>query len=417
MPIPALGLGGLEANMSEEEKAIQDAANRFARNVMRPIAEKVDKMSAEEAIAADSPLFDFYRQLQESGLLDLETMVTLSNEEKGRLLPIIFEELAWGDCGLMLGSMVTGFPSYAARLTGDESLIEQFDGRLGCWMATQPSRGSDVVDMAGIEVPPGCKQAQPNLYARIDGDDVIVNGQSSAWVSAAPMAETSLAYLPCDYGDGFYNENGSSPQICLLIDLADPKVSKGKPLDKHGIRTLPQGEIYFDELRVPKKNVLASGKEAVGSFQGTLTFANMEMGFSFTGVARAAYELALEYVHERKQGGTELINHQTVRMRLFDMWRKVETCRAMARRAAEYNFSDNGPHLLASVTSKTYVTQACFEGVSEALQLFGGNGLTKEYPVEKLLRDARASLIADGENNVLSLQGAHWISKAYKSSQ
>jgi alkylation response protein AidB-like acyl-CoA dehydrogenase len=220
--------------------------------------------------------------------------------------------------------------------------------------------------------------------------------------------------MPCDYGDGLYNEDGSSPQICLLIDLDDSKVSKGKPVDKLGMRTLPQGEIFFDEVRVPMQNVMTQGKETVGSFMGTLTFANMEMGLTFTGVARAAYEHALAYVHERKQGGTEIINHQSVRMRLFNIWQKVEACRAMSRRVCSYNFSDNGPHLLASVTSKTFVTQNCFEAVSEALQIFGGNGLTKEYPMEKLLRDARASLIADGENNILSLKGADWISKHFK---
>jgi alkylation response protein AidB-like acyl-CoA dehydrogenase len=341
-------------------------------------------------------------------------MGTLENEEKARLLPIIFEELAWGDCGLMLGSMVTSFPSYAARLSGDESLIEQFDGRLGCWLATQPDRGCDVVDMDGDEIHPGTRQNRPNLHARIDGSEIVVTGQSSAWVSAAPFAETTLAFMPCDYGDGLYNENGSSPQISLLIDLDDPRVSKGKPLDKLGIRTLPQGEVFFDEVRVPMKNAVAQGDAAVGNFMGTLTFANMEMGFSFTGVARAAYELALEYVHERKQGGTELINHQSVRLRLFDIWRKVEACRAMSRRVAQYNFGPNGPHLLASVTSKTFVTQTCLEAVSESLQLFGGNGLTREYALEKLLRDARASLIADGENNMLSLKGADWISKWYQ---
>ena len=87
----------------------------------------------------------------------------------------------------------------------------------------------------------------------------------------------------------------------------------------------------------------------------------------------------------------------------------------MSRRAAAYNFSSHGPHLVASITSKTFVTQTGYEAVSEALQLFGGNGLTKEYPMEKLFRDARASLIADGENNVLGLKAADWISEHYKS--
>lgn len=150
------------------------------------------------------------------------------------------------------------------------------------------------------------------------------------------------------------------------------------------------------------------------SFFGALTFGNMEMSATFTGVARAAYEHTLEYVHERKQGGGLLIDHQAVRLRLFDMWRKVESSRAMSHRAFQYNYGPNGPHLLASITSKTFATQNAFEVASEAVQLFGGNGLTREYPVEKLMRDARASMIEDGENNILSLKGATWLSKWYQ---
>lgn len=414
MPLPTLGLSGLDGNMSEEEKAIQENAHRFARDVMRPLAERLDKMSAEEVVADGSPLFDYYQQIRQAGLLDIGAMAVLSNEEKARLLPLIFEELAWGDCGLMLGSMVTSFPAYAARLTGDEVLIEQFGDRPGCWLATQPDRGCDIVDMDVQVAASGQKQNRPNLHARIDGDEVVVTGQSSAWVSAAPIAKTALVYIPCDYGDGLFKNDGSVHHIAMLIDLEQPGVSKGKALEKLGMRSLPQGEVFFEEVRVPMRNVLAKGDEAVGNFMGALTFANMEMGFTFTGVARAAYEHALAYVHERRQGGTEIVNHQSVQMRLFSIWQKVEACRAMARRVAVYNFSDNGPHLLASITSKTFVTQTGFEAVSEALQLFGGNGLTQEYPMEKLLRDSRAALIADGENNLLSLKAASWLSESYK---
>ena len=415
MPLPTLGLSGLDGNMSEEEKAIQENVHRFAADVMRPIAERLDKMTAEEVIADGSPLYEYYDKVRQAGLMDLDAMTALSNEEKGRLLPLIFEGLAWGDCGLMLGSMVTSFPAYAARLTGDAALIEQFGDRPGCWLATQPDRGSDLVDIDGQIGHNGQKQNQPNLQARIEGDEVVVTGQSSAWVSAAPIAKTALAFLPCDYGEGLFKSDGTVNHISLLIDFEHPSVTKGKPLEKMGMRSLPQGEVFFDELRVPMRNVLAQRDEAAGSFMGALTFANMEMGFSFTGVARAAYEHALEYVHERRQGSTELINHQSVRLRLFEIWQKVEACRAMSRRVAMYNFSDHGPHLLASITSKTFVTKTGYEAVSEALQLFGGNGVTQEYPMEKLLRDARASLIADGENNVLNLKGASWLSESYKS--
>ena len=414
MPIPTLGLRGLESDLSEEESAIQDAAHRFAVEVMRPIGEKLDKMTPEEVIAPESPLWVFAEKIQTSGILDLETMMGLSNEQKARIVPIIFEELGWGDSGLAIFALAASFPAFAAMGTGDPDLIEQFGSKIGCWLATQPNRGSDLVDVDTKEVYPGSMQSKPNLVARIDGDEVVLSGQSSAWVTAAPVAQTALVYVSCDYGEGIYNDKGGHHQIAMLVSLEDPGVGKGKPLDKIGQRPLPQGEVFFDDVRVPMKNVLARGDEAVGSFLGALTFGNMEMAFTFTGVARAAFDHALAYVHERNQGGTQIINHQSVRIRVFDLWQRLEASRALAHRVAQYNYSSNGPHLLASITSKTLVTQNAFDIASDALQLFGGNGLSKEYPIEKIMRDARAAMIEDGENNILKLKGATWLSKWYR---
>ena len=414
MPTPTLGLTGLEAELTEEELAIQDAAHRIAVEVMRPVGEKLDKMTPEEVIAPESPLWFFAEQIHVSGILDLETMMGLTNEQKARIVPIIFEELGWGDSGLAIFALATSFPAFAAMTTGDHELIEQFGSKIGCWVATQPNRGSDLVDGDSHEIYPGSVQSKPNLVARIDGEEVVLSGQSSAWVSGAPVAQTALVYVSCDFGEGIYNDEGGHHQIAMLVSLEDPAVSKGKPLDKIGQRPLPQGEVFFDDVRVPMKNVLAKGDEAVGSFFGALTFGNMEMAFTFTGVARAAFDHALAYVHEREQGGTAIINHQSVRLRVFDLWQKLEASRALAHRIGQYNYSSNGPHLLASITSKTLVTQNAFDIASEALQLFGGNGLSKEYPIEKIMRDARAAMIEDGENNILKLKGASWLSKWYR---
>ena len=412
--LPILGIRGLEADVSEEERAIQDSAHRFAEEVMRPIAEKLDKMTPEEVVAEGSPIWDYLQQIGDSGLLDLQMIASMSNEEKSRFIPIIFEELAWGDSGLTLLAMVTSFGAFTAYASGDEELIERFGGKLSCWLGTQPERGSDVVDFDATEVHPGTQQNRSNLVARVEGDEVVINGQSSAWVSGAPVAESALMYCSCDYGDGLTCDDGSHNMIAILMPFDLPGISKGKPLDKLGQRSLPQGEIFFDEVRIPMKYVVGQGEAAKASLFGALTFANMEMAVTFTGVARAAYEHALAYVHERKQGGMSIIEHQSVRLRLFGLWQKLEACRGIAHRVFNYNYSSNGPHVLASMTSKTFVTQNAFEIASEALQLFGGNGLTKEYPVEKLMRDARASLIEDGENNVLGLKAASILSAVYK---
>ncbi len=103
--------------------------------------------------------------------------------------------------------------------------------------------------------------------------------------------------------------------------------------------------------------------------------------------------------------------------RVFDLWRRVEAARALTQRVFDFNYSSNGPHLLASVTFKTFVTETAFNVASDALQLFGGNGLTKEYPMEKLLRDARAAMIEDGENTMLSIKGMRWLSQWHQINQ
>jgi acyl-CoA dehydrogenase len=156
--LPQLGFRGLEADMSEEERAIQASAHRFAQEVTRPIAEELDKMTPEEVIAEGSPLWDYLSQIKESGLLDLEMLASMSNEEKSRFIPIIFEELAWGDSGLTLLAMVGSFGAFTAYASGDEELIERFGGKFSCWLGTQPERGSDIVDFDATEVHPGNKQ-------------------------------------------------------------------------------------------------------------------------------------------------------------------------------------------------------------------------------------------------------------------
>jgi len=113
----------------------------------------------------------------------------------------------------------------------------------------------------------------------------------------------------------------------------------------------------------------------------------------------------VEYAKERKQGRRPIIEHQAVKSRLFKMFMRVEAARALARRVAAYN-ALNLPQLQSSIAAKVFCTNAAFEVASEAVQIFGGNGLSREYPVEKLLRDARASMIEDGCNEMLGLIAA-----------
>jgi alkylation response protein AidB-like acyl-CoA dehydrogenase len=137
------------------------------------------------------------------------------------------------------------------------------------------------------------------------------------------------------------------------------------------------------------------------------------MGSTFTGLARAAFEEALTYTKGRIQGGQAICEHQAVQLKLTDMFRKVEASRQLSRAAQVYNLTTSPPATQYSMASKVFCTSSAFQVASDALQLHGGYGLSKEMLVEKLFRDARASLIEDGTNDVMSLGAARKIIDSY----
>jgi alkylation response protein AidB-like acyl-CoA dehydrogenase len=208
-------------------------------------------------------------------------------------------------------------------------------------------------------------------------------------------------------------DNGSEGGCVALIPLNLPGVSKGEPLNKIGQRALNQGEIFFEDVRIPKHYMLVEPAAYPFLIDSVLSGANAGMGATFTGLARAAFEEALNYARIRVQGGRPICEHQAIQLKLMDMFIKVETARSISRAAIAYNSTTMPPKLEYSVTSKVYCTQSAFEVANDGVQIFGGMGLTKETLIEKLFRDARAALIEDGTNEVLSLAGARKIIDGY----
>jgi len=296
---------------------------------------------------------------------------------------------------------VAGFHRLFARLSGRPALAERFcnpkSDDIGCWAVTEPDHGSDT--LAVTESHFANPSLRANCVARPDGDHWVIRGQKSAWVSNGTIATVAALFCTIDPSQGF--KGGG----VALVPLDLPGVSRGRPVDKLGQRALNQGEIFFDDVRIPA-DYLVVGKELYATaVEHVLTMANAAMGTIFVGLARAALEHALVYARERVQGGRPIFEHQSVRARLFRMFSQVEAARALARRVLIHN-SVQPPLLQYSIASKVFCTNTAFEVASAALQIFGGNGLTREYPVEKLLRDARASMIEDGCNELLSLVGA-----------
>lgn len=395
----------IEVSLTDDERAVRDVAHRFAAETLRPTGAALDRLAdPHEVIADGSPLWGVFARHHALGLDILDSAapdgdVPLLHAARTRFL--VAEELGWGDAGLAISLGVAGFHRFFAHLTGRPALVERFcdpDHRdVGCWAITEPDHGSDQLVVAD----PGdaVTRMRGNCVAHRDGDDWIIDGQKSAWVSNGTIA--TVATLFCNVDPSLGLRGGG----VALVPLDLPGVSRGKPLDKLGQRALNQGEIFFDGVRVPDEYMIV-GPDAYGAVvEAVLTIANASMGAVFVGCARAALEHALEYAKTRVQGGVPIFEHQSVRARLFDMFVKVEAARALAWRAMLYN-ATNPPLVQYSIASKVMATSTAFEVASMAVQIFGGNGLSREYPAEKLLRDARASMIEDGCNEVLSLVGA-----------
>jgi acyl-CoA dehydrogenase len=412
---PTLGPTGLDGDVPPEVAAIQEQARRFARDVMRPLADQLDRMPAADVARDGSPIRDFFDEIRSSGLPNMATLTQDEPSVQAIMLPVLMEELGWGDAGLGMLAMARDFVKLAAYGTGSNEVIERVGDGFGCFLATQPDRGSDAIDHLGLDSYPGARLPAGNLTVKKDGSDFIVSGQSSQWVSGAPIATCGIAYAACDFGDGFYGPDGRLNYIGVLIPFDEPGVTKCPPIEKLGQRSLPQGATLFDSVRLPREFVVGELDEAHHQIDFALTYAKTIVATAFVGVGRASFDHAFAHVHERRQGGAQLIKHQAVRARIFGMWRKLEASRGLVRRAVAYHFGPYGPNPVGGITAKVHSTETAYELAQEAMRLFGASGLTPELPVEKLLRDCQASLIEDGENNVLGLNAVGLLSETYES--
>ena len=399
----------LNLDLTKEDIALKKAAHEFASKVMRPVSIEMDKMTAEEAIAPGSPFWDFKKKAYE---LDYHTLIIPETYGGMGLSPLqqflVMEELAWGSAGLTVDLVVAAFPAFMASMVPDEEIIDEIivpfcqcrDGKVaGCWAITEPGHGSDTLvphypSFSDPSIPADCNATE-------DGDHYVINGQKAAWVSGAPYA--SHAALFCQMDESM----GHAGSGIFIVPLDDPGVKKGAALEKLGQRDDPQGEIYFNNVRVPKRYLIAGPDAYEPMLDIVLSATTAMMGCLGTAIGRAAFEEALTYAKNRVQGGKALIEHQDVQKKLFNMFSKVELSRQMCRSAYIYNQNTSTPAEEYSVIAKVFGTQSCFEVANEAIQIFGGNGLTKEYIVEKLFRDARACLIEDGSNDVLAIAAGH----------
>jgi alkylation response protein AidB-like acyl-CoA dehydrogenase len=405
----------LNKELTFDESSIKEQVHRFGVEVLRPAAAELDQMSPEDVIADGSPLWEVFGRAYQMGLHTSGLPEALGGVSLSPLARHIHaEEMGWSSADFAIALGVAPFPFNFAAMAGNPALIDEIvkpfaedrDARyIGCWALTEPRHGSDTLLTSAAQFTR--PETAFDLHAKDIGDEWVLNGQKSAWVSNGTIATHALTFLGVD------RQRGAAGSAVAIIPLDRPGVSKGKPLDKLGQRALNQGEIFFDDVHIPRDYMLVPTETYPYIIESVLTGANAGMGAIFTGVARAAFEEALTYTRGRVQGGVAICEHQAVQLKLMDMFTRVEAARQLSRAAMAYNTVTVPPALQYSVASKVFCTQAAFTVSSDALQLHGGMGLAKGMLIEKLFRDARASMIEDGTNEVLSLGAAKRVIESY----
>ncbi len=400
----------IDLNLTDEQKALRNMVRKFGAEVMRPAGIELDKLGDPADVIADgSILWDVFKQFRELGLHTTGFSKSIGGmaEDMDPMMGILLlEEMGYADAGLAISLGVAGMPfTFCQFLPVPElqdlarQFVEDKDCKLiGCWGITEPDHGGDW-SLGGDK--PECG---PSLRGVLKGDEYIINGQKSAWVSNGTIATHSVLHVGLDPSRGM---QGQGIAICPL-DL--PGITRGKPLDKIGQRPLNQGEIFFDDVHLPKEYMIMtprpaseSAGEGGGLFGSGGGIPMGSMAVMFGGLARAALDEAIKYAKDRIQGGVPIIEHKNIKLKLFEMFMMTESARSLSRRLQLYNSMSGSSSMLHTMAGKWMSTETAFRVASEAIQIFGGNGLSKEYAIEKIFRDARAAMIEDGTNEVLAL--------------
>ncbi|MFD1586841.1 acyl-CoA dehydrogenase family protein [Halorientalis brevis] len=420
---------------SGDVERLRKEVHEIAREELRPVGREIDRMSDDEyqRIAADdSPYWDVMRTLKSHGYhrAIIPEAVGGGGQFSGREFHVLLEELAWGDPGLAMAFGVDLIPAIFASLPFQNGLDETYlqpyledeDAAVqGCWGVTEPDHGSELVmpnSLLSEGVTDGGSIARTQARAEQDGDTWILNGEKARWLSAGPMATHCALHVNMD-------PDGGSPGLLCLVELDQPGVEQGDPIGKLGQRGCPQGNLVFDDVEIPPENVILTPEmlhpdTGYVSMDQILCITSAGMAAACTGLARAAFEEALAYARERAQGGKPICEHQSVKLQLYELFETVETMRTYSRAVVEhvwernletFEFDASSQHALAA---QVYCKRAAFEVANTAVQIHGGNGITHDYLVEKLFRDARVKLIEDGTTEVLSLEAAEDVVENYE---
>ena len=390
--------------LTEQQQALVDSADRFARSEIRPVALELDGL--EDAWASGA------RDIARKGL-DLGFGSVLLDPDYGGYggslfdYVLVMEQLAYGDVGLSdvfvvnnsLGMLIQQFGREPLRSQWLAELCPDDSGRAVKLLAggvTEPTGGSEVF----------CPLPDVSMGVRTtatrEGDHYLVNG-NKCFITSGSVADLYLVLVRTD--TSVPNMQGCS---AFVIPKGVPGLSFGKKEDKVGHRLSVNSELVFQDVKVPVDNMLGDEGAGMQVLMAIYGANGLATSAAAVGLARAAYDEALAYAQERKIWGQSIANYGTMAAHLVDMRMKIETMRAITWRLA--SALDNGEELgNLAVLAKLYTSSTVREVTLTALDVFGGYGYSREYPMEKFVRDSLMFAIADGANDVLKVMTAQQL--------
>lgn len=368
----------MDFNLSDDQKAFAESARSFADGVFKPNAAQWD---AEHIFPKDA-----LKQAGELGFMGMYTPEDAGGLGMSRLdTSVIVEELARGCTSTAAFLTIHNMATSMVGTYGKPALIEEWCGdlvmgeKLASYCLTEPSAGSDAGSLRST--------------ARADGDNYIVNG-SKMFISGAGSTDLLVVMLRTG-GDG---PKGIS---AFAIPANAPGVSYGKKEEKMGWNSQPTRTVSFEDVVVPAANMLGSEGQGFKIAMKGLDGGRINIATCSIGTAQAALEATIEYVKERKQFGQAIADFQNTQFKLADMTTDLVAARQMVRLAAFKLDSGDPEASTYCAMAKRFATDACFTICNDALQLHGGYGYIKEYPLERHVRDSRVHQILEGTNEIM----------------
>jgi len=370
----------LNFGLSDDQRALIDVAKRFTKERIIPIAAECDRESRFPK--------DVFVAAHELGLVNSSVPTEYGGPGMGELEnALIAEQLAYGCTGIQTSMLANTLALTPIQLGGNEQQKKKYLGMLtaeplfASYCTTEPSGGSDV---AGLKT-----------SFKVHGDDYVLNGEK-CWITNASFASFYVVFATSDASK---RHRGIA---AFIVDRDTPGLRVGKHEDKLGQRASDTAAVHFEDVKVPKANLLAPEGEGFKLAMETFNQTRPDIGAMATGLMQRCLDISVAYAKERKAFGVPISEHQLVQAMLAEMAIGAEATRLLYQKAA-WNLDNGVRDPIVSSFAKAFGADKAMQCAIDAVQVFGGNGYVKDYPPEKLMRDAKVLQIYEGTSQIQRL--------------